>query len=68
MQQQAAAPALAERQRLFAQVQQIFGENLPAMTFIAPNVTIALSRRVGGAVPGVLDPKVLWQADTLYAR
>ncbi len=68
MQKQAAAPTLAERQRLFAEVQRIFGENLPAITFVAPKVTIALSRRVGGAVPGVLDPKILWQADTLYAR
>ena len=58
----------AERQRLFVEVQKIFGENLPAIYFVAPNVTIALSRRVGGAVPGVLDPKILWQADTLYAR
>jgi ABC-type transport system substrate-binding protein len=68
MRKQAAAPTLVERQRLFAEVQRIFGENLPAIYFVAPNVTIALSRRVGGAVPGVLDPKILWQADTLYSR
>jgi len=68
MRQQAAAPTLVERQRLFGEVQKIFGENLPAIYFVAPNVTIALSRRVGGAVPGVLDPKILWQADTPYAR
>ena len=68
MQKQMMAPSLAERQRLFAEVQRIFGENLPALYFVAPNVTIALSRRVGGAAPGVLDPKILWQADTLYAR
>jgi peptide/nickel transport system substrate-binding protein len=68
MQTQAAAPTLAERQRLFADVQRVFGENLPAITLVAPNVTIAMSRRVGGAAPGVLDPKILWQADTLYAR
>lgn len=68
MQRQAAAPTLAERQRLFAEVQKIFGENLPAIVLVAPNVTIAMSRRVGGAAPGVLEPKILWQADTLYAR
>ena len=68
MAKEAAAPTLAEQQRLFAQVQKIFGENLPAIYFVAPTVTIALSRRVGGAAPGLLDPKVLWQADTLYAR
>ena len=63
-----AAPTPAERQRLFAEVQRIFGENLPEIAFVAPKVTIALSRRVGGAVPTLLHPKVLWQADTLYAR
>jgi peptide/nickel transport system substrate-binding protein len=68
MQQQAAAPTLAERQRLFAQVQKIFGENLPAICLVTPKVTIAMSRRVGGAVPVLLDPKILWNADTLYAR
>lgn len=68
MQKQAAAGTLAERQRLFADAQKIFGENVPAIYFIAPKVTIAMSRRVGGAAPGLLDPKILWQADTLYAR
>lgn len=68
MQKQMAASTLGERQRLFTEAQRIFGENLPGIYLVAPNVTIALSRRVGGAVPGVLDPKILWQADTLYAR
>jgi peptide/nickel transport system substrate-binding protein len=64
----AVAPTLVERQRLFAEVQRIFGENLPEIAFVAPKITIALSRHVGGAAPVLLDPKVLWQADTLYAR
>ena len=68
MQKQAAAPALAERQRLFAEVQRIFGENLPGIYFVAPKITIAMSRRVGGAVPVLLDPKILWAADGLYVR
>ncbi len=68
MQKQAAAPTLAERQRLFAEVQRIFGENLPEINLVAPKVTIAMSRRVGGAVPVLLDPKILWQADTLYVK
>jgi peptide/nickel transport system substrate-binding protein len=68
MQKQAAAPTLAERQKLFAEVQRIFGENIPAIGFVAPNVPVALSRRVGGAVPVVLEPKIVWQSDTLYVR
>ena len=68
MQRQAAAPTLAERQQLFAEVQRIFGENLPAIYFVAPKITIALSGRVGGAMPVLLDPKILWNAETLYVR
>jgi peptide/nickel transport system substrate-binding protein len=68
MQKQVAAPTLAERQQLFAEVQRIFGENLPGIYFVAPKITIAMSRRVGGAVPVLLDPKILWAADALYVR
>ena len=68
MQRQSAAPTLAERQRLFADVQRIFGENVPGIYFVAPKITIALSRRVGGAEPVLLDPKILWAADSLYVR
>jgi peptide/nickel transport system substrate-binding protein len=68
MQRQAAAPTLAERQRLFAEVQKIFGENLPEIAFVAPKVTVAMSRRVGGAVPVLLDPKILWNPATLFVR
>jgi hypothetical protein len=31
-------------------------------------VTIAMGRHVGGAEPVILDPKVLWSADTLFIR
>ena len=50
-------PTLAERQRLFAEVQKVFGENLPAIYFVAPKVSVAMSRRVGGAVPVLLEPE-----------
>ena len=68
MQRQAAAPSLAERQRIFAEVQKVFGENLPAIAFVAPKVTVSMSRRVGGGVPVLLDPKILWNPATLFAR
>jgi peptide/nickel transport system substrate-binding protein len=65
MQKQAAAPALADRQRLFAEALTVFGENLPAIYVVAPKVSVAMSRRVGGAVPVLLDPKILWSPATL---
>ena len=67
MQRQAAAGTLAERQRAFAEVQRVFGENLPAIYLVAPRVSVAMSPRVGGAVPGLLKPEILWNAATLYA-
>jgi peptide/nickel transport system substrate-binding protein len=68
MQQQVAAPTVPERQRIFAEVQKVFGENLPAISFAVPNIAIAMSDRVGGAEPALIDPKVLWAADRLYLK
>lgn len=66
MQQQIAASNLQDRQRLFADVQRILAENQPALYFVAPKISVVMSRRVGGAVPALLDPKILWNPDTLY--
>jgi peptide/nickel transport system substrate-binding protein len=68
MQKQAASSSLLERQTLFTQVQRLFAGNMPAVYFVAPNVTVAMSRRVGGAEPVILDPKILWNPDTLFIR
>ena len=65
MRQQIAAPTLAERQRIFADVQRIFAEHVPALYFVAPKVTIAVSPRVANANPAPLIPQLLWSADTL---
>jgi peptide/nickel transport system substrate-binding protein len=66
MQRQAAAPTLEERRRLYVEAQKLFAQQLPAIYFVAPRVSVAMSRRVGGAEPALLDPKVLWNADSLY--
>ena len=65
MRQQVAARDLAERQRIFAEVQRIFGEQLPAIYFVAPTVTLAMSPDVANANPAPQIPQVLWSADTL---
>jgi peptide/nickel transport system substrate-binding protein len=67
MLKQEAAPTLAERQQLFAEVQKIFGEEVPALYFVAPRVTIAISSRVGNPQPALQTPQLLWSADTLRA-
>ena len=68
MAQQVAAPSLAERQSSSREVQRIFGEQLPAIYLVAPDVSVAMSARVGGARPALLDPKVLWAADELFVE
>lgn len=54
-----------ERKRSFAEVQRIFQEEMPAIYFAAPRITVATSRRLNGLRPGVLQPFVLWDAATL---
>ena len=56
----------AERRRLFAEAQRVWAANMPVITFAAPKVVIATSARVGGAMPSVLAPPVLWNAEMLW--
>ena len=65
MLQQMAAASDAERAELFDEVQAIFGEHVPAIYFAAPRVFIATSSRVRNAQPALLEPHLLWNADSL---
>jgi len=68
MTRQAAAPDLAERQRLFREVQRIFAEHLPALYFAAPRLYVATSARVVNATLAPIRPHVIWNAEVLAAR
>jgi ABC-type transport system substrate-binding protein len=65
MHRQAATPDLAERQRLFTEVQRIFADQLPGIYFVTPRVTLAISNRVANSQPVPQLPQLLWSADTL---
>jgi ABC-type transport system substrate-binding protein len=65
MRKQSSSTDMAERQRLFVEVQRVFAEHVPALYFVAPKVTIALSPRVMNAMPAPQVPQLLWSADTL---
>ena len=67
MRQQVQTQDQAERQRVFVEVQRVFGEHVPALYFVAPKVTIALSPRVVNPTPVPQIPQLLWSADTLAA-
>jgi peptide/nickel transport system substrate-binding protein len=68
MHQQVAVTDPVERRRLFNEVQRIFAQELPAIAFVAPKVSIAIGARVTGVRPSVLQPFVLWDAATLGVR
>lgn len=68
MARQAAALDLAERQRLFVEVQKLFAEHLPMIHFAAPRVFVAASSRLTNLTPAVWRPQLLWSADTLALR
>ena len=40
-------------------------EHLPILHFVAPRITYAMSARVTGATPSVLQPGILWNAEVL---
>lgn len=68
MEQQIAATDPAERRRLFAEVQRIFADELPAICFVAPRVYVAASARVANVRPGLLQPYILWDAARLGVK
>lgn len=67
MRQQMAAATLDERKRLFTEIQQILGEQSPAIYLVAPKVTLAVSDRVRNPTPALQIPQLLWNAQSLAA-
>jgi len=63
MVRQAAGADERDRYRLFAQVQRIFAEQLPAMSFAVPHVYVAASTRLAPLSPAARRPQVLWNPD-----
>jgi peptide/nickel transport system substrate-binding protein len=68
MHKQMQTPDQAERKRLFHDVQRIFATEIPVIYFAAPKVIVATSARVMNAHPVLLQPEVLWNAETLGVR
>jgi peptide/nickel transport system substrate-binding protein len=68
MRQQAETVNLDERRRLFAEVQRIFVDEMPAIYFVTPKMTLAVSTRVVNAQPAPQIPQLLWNTDSLSAR
>jgi len=54
-----------ERKRLFAEVQRVFGEHVPAIYFAAPRLYMGVSARTLNLAPSVLRPQLLWAVDSI---
>jgi ABC-type transport system substrate-binding protein len=65
MRRQGATGDLAERRRLYNEVQKIFTEHAPMIYFVAPRIYVAASSRLVNLTPAVLRPQLLWSADTV---
>ena len=68
MAKQSATLDVAERKRLFNEVQRLFAENLPILYFAAPRVYIGTSSRVVYSQPALTRPQLLWNAETLAVK
>ena len=68
MMKQASTMDVAERKRIFDQVQGIFAENVPALYFVASRLYMGVSTRVGDLTPSILRPQLLWNAEKITVR
>ena len=59
------ATKLSDRQRLIGEAERVLADQLPAIYFVSPRVTLAVSGRVVNAQPAPQIPQLLWSADTL---
>ena len=65
MTRQIASPDLAERKRLYDEVQKIFSEHQPIVYFVAPRIYVAHAARVTNLTPAEYRPQLLWRPDTV---
>ena len=66
--QQLRVSDMDERRRLFEEVQILFAEHQPILYFAAPRLSVATSARMINVEPSLLEPYLLWNADTLAVR
>lgn len=65
MNEQLASTDYATRRDVFRRAQLLLAEHEPIIHFAAPVMRVAVSPRVQGLEPGLLQPYLLWNADSL---
>lgn len=53
------------RHKSFAEVQQIWAREMPAIPTVTPKILAAWNRRVGNIRPSILAPHLIWNAEEL---
>jgi peptide/nickel transport system substrate-binding protein len=65
MNRQAASAVNAERKKDMDRVQQIVAEEEPFIYLVYPNALVAVSPRLQGVQPAVLEPRLTWNVEQL---
>jgi peptide/nickel transport system substrate-binding protein len=68
MQRQLVANTFEERKKSYDRVQRILEENQPFIFLASPDILVGAKNDVGNLQPAVIEPYVLWNAETLFLR
>jgi peptide/nickel transport system substrate-binding protein len=66
MAQQAATPVEAERKKAIDRVQQIVADQQPFIYLVYPNALVAVSPKLQGVQPAILEPRLTWNVERLH--
>jgi peptide/nickel transport system substrate-binding protein len=66
MNRQASSFSDAERKQAVDRVQQIVADEQPFIYLVYPNVLVAISPKLQGVQPAVLDPELVWNIGSLH--
>ena len=65
---QATSPSDAIRKAAVDRVQQIVADEEPFIYLVYPNALVAISPRIEGAQPAVIEPELWWNVEDLHLR
>jgi len=66
MQKQMVTLRYKDRKRLYDQVQEILGSNLPCVFLATPNILVGAKKNLANFQPSILEPTTLWNVEELY--
>lgn len=61
-------PDLAERQRMYAEIQRIWSEQLPEINLVSQKEAVAYKKKFGNIHPVPLPPRASWNCEEIYEK